>query len=105
MSLTLRTPPLSLRDISPKGGDIEANSVSKLGPPPLKGEGDRGAGFSVHKYTCQSKLCAYNRLLRYYPLKAANSVRKCDCDFKRFPSLKGEGDALFPFRYRITEGE
>ena len=35
-------PPLSLRDISPKGGDIEAKSVSKLVPPPLKGEGDRG---------------------------------------------------------------
>ena len=40
MSFALRAP-LSLRDISPKGGDAKRKSV----PPPLKGEGDRGRGF------------------------------------------------------------
>ena len=39
--MNFNAPPLSLRDISPKGGDTETNFV----PPPLKGEGDRGRGF------------------------------------------------------------
>ena len=37
-------PPLSLRDISPKGGDAKTKSLSNFVPPPLKGEGDRGRG-------------------------------------------------------------
>ena len=38
-------PPLSLRDISPKGGDTQTKTLSNFVPPPLKGEGDRGRGF------------------------------------------------------------
>ena len=37
-------PPLSLRDISPKGGGTEPKALSNPVPPPLKGEGDRGRG-------------------------------------------------------------
>ena len=39
------TPPLSLRDISPKGGDAKRKSVSNFVPSSLKGKGDRGKGF------------------------------------------------------------
>ncbi len=38
-------PPLSLRDIPPKGGDAETKALSNPVSPPLKGEGDRGRRF------------------------------------------------------------